>query len=234
MTDNNGIPHNDDTRAIPYVQTPESHIVGPPVPLTPQQPPKNRRTGVIIAVVVIVAAILVAGCVGILSLTADSAKKGLDDGLKAGTEQTVTPSADVTSEAPKDNVVKIGSPLVDERDGFKATYVLSKPEQKTADEFGIKPKRGVYLLVYMQASVQEGSDYICSCNLQFVGPDGTVYEENFSTFAGKDSITANDVGKGQKIAGWTSFDIPKKALTGGKIQLKPNMFEGDRVGFWKL
>lgn len=239
-------PNDDDTRAIPHIQTPDSYIIPGPPPAddpyvhyvqgeTPsQKPKKSRRTGIIIAVIVIVAAILVAGCIGILGALSNAAKKDADNGLTAGTEQTVTPSASATSEAPKDNVVKIGNPLVDKRDGFQATYVLSKPEQKTTDEYGLKPKLGVFLLVYMQASVQEGSDYICSCNLQFVGSDGTVYEEEFNTFAGKDSITANDVGKGQKIAGWTSFDVPKKAIKGGKIQLKPNMFDGDRVGYWAL
>lgn len=226
---------NDDTRPVPYVQTPESQIVGPPIPTYPQEPPKKKkRTGVIVAIVLIVLAVIVAGCVGVTSLLSDTGKKGLDDGLKAGTSQSASPSASATSEVPKDIEVKMGQPLIDKRDGFQATYVLSKPEQKTTDEFQLKPKRGVFFVVYMQASVSEGSDYICSCNLQFVGPDGTVYEENFSTFAGKPGINANDVGKGQKISGWTSFDVPKNAVKGGKIQLKPNMFEGDRVGYWIL
>jgi hypothetical protein len=233
-------PNNDDTRAIPYIQTPDSYVIpgpppdGPYVHQTPQEPTKKGKTGIIVAIVLIIAAIIVAGCIGLFSVIANSGKEGVKDGLNAGTEQTVTPSTSATSEAPKSDTVKIGKSLVDKRDGFQATYVLSKPEQKTTDEFGLKPKRGVFLLVYMQASVQEGSDYICSCNLQFVGPDGTVYEEEFNSFAGKDSITANDVGKGQKIAGWTSFDVPKAALKGGKIQLKPNMFDGDRVGYWAL
>lgn len=226
---------NDDTRPIPYVQTPESQIVGPPIPNYPQEPPKkSSKKGWIIGISIVLG--LIIACGGILAAIAnsDSGKQGVKDGLKAGTSQSATPSASATSEAPKDNEVKIGQPLVDKRDGFQATYVLSKPEQKTTDEFQLKPKRGIFFVVYMQASVTEGSDYICSCNLQFVGPDGTVYEENFSTFAGKPGINANDVGKGQKISGWTSFDVPKNAIKGGKIQLKPNMFVGDRVGYWIL
>lgn len=228
-------PEYDNNQHVPYVQGPDSHIVGPPMPLDPQEPPKkSRRTGIIIAIVVIVAAILVAGCVGIGALLSSTDKNEKDNGLKAGTEQVSTPSPSATSEAPRENVVKIGRPLVDKRDGFEATYVLSKPEQKTTDEFGLKPKRGVFVLVFLQVSVKEGSDYICSCNLQFVGPDGSVYEEEFSSFAGKDTMSANDVGHGQKVSGWTSFDVPKSALKGGKIQLKPNMFDGDRVGYWAL
>jgi hypothetical protein len=129
---------------------------------------------------------------------------------------------------------KVGETVAVSSSSAGIEYTITKTQQKQGGEFN-KAKNGTYLLGYLEIKVTKGNAYVCGCETSFIGPDGTVYEYTWALIDGYDELTAADVAAGQKVAGWVSFDVPKKALKGGKIQLKvTNFFSEDKYAYWAL
>lgn len=129
---------------------------------------------------------------------------------------------------------KIGQTITVTSDTTGINYTITKTKQETGGEFN-KAQRGVYLLGYLEIKVTKGNAFVCGCETSLVGPDGTVYEYTWALLEGYKELTGADVAAGQKVAGWVSFDVPKAALKGGKIQLKvTNLFTEDKYAYWTL
>lgn len=119
--------------------------------------------------------------------------------------------------------------------GLEIDYTVSKVEQKTVDKWGQKPDKGVYLLAFLKVEVNSGEDFICSCSISFIGPNGKVFEETFAEFKGHDEFKSVDVAAGQRADGWIVWDVPRSALKGGKIQLSLDNWASDNAyGYWTL
>lgn len=129
---------------------------------------------------------------------------------------------------------KIGQTITVTSDAAGIDYTITKTKQEAGGEFN-RAQRGVYLLGYLEVKVTKGNAFVCGCETSFIAADGTVYEYTVSLVAGYKELTGADVAAGQKVAGWVSFDVPKAALKGGKIQLKvTNLFTEDKYAYWTL
>ncbi|MFB6392707.1 DUF4352 domain-containing protein [Polymorphospora lycopeni] len=156
-----------------------------------------------------------------------------EGGAPAGAVASGEPNPD-TSEAPKTLEQKVGDTIEVSNDSQAIKYTVTKTQQKSGTQF-IKPDYGVYLLAYLEVNVTKGNTYVCSCELSFIGPDGTVYESTFTVLDGVQLFESADVAAGQKKAGWVPFDVPKNAVKGGKIQLKvTNFLSEDQYAYWVL
>lgn len=150
------------------------------------------------------------------------------------------PAAEPTTPAPlpppppADNTAAVGGTFtVTDSEGLEAEYTLTKTITKTRDEFGDRPKRGIFLLVHVRVVVKSESEFACSCSFQFVTTAGKVYEAHYATFSGYEEFASADLAGGQNSDGWIPFDVPKAALKGGRIGFKPNSFDGE-IAYWRL
>ncbi|MEV0396738.1 DUF4352 domain-containing protein [Polymorphospora rubra] len=190
---------------------------------------KNKLTLAGVAVLAVFA--LACGAGGIDSNVSGSSGDG---GAPAGANTEANPDTAATSEAPKTLEQKVGDTIEVSNDSLAARYTVTKTQQKSGTQFN-KPDHGVYLLAYLEVNVDKGNTYVCSCELAFIGPDGTVYESTFTILDGVTLFESADVAAGQKKAGWVPFDVPKNAIKGGKVQLQVRNFLGDdQYGYWVL
>lgn len=142
-------------------------------------------------------------------------------------------AADASEQAPVLEK-KVGETIAVTSESTGIEYTITKTAQKQGGEFN-KAKNGIYLLGYLEVKVTKGNSWVCGCETSFIGPDGTVYEYTWAMLDGYNELTSADVAAGQKVAGWVSFDVPKKAIKGGKIQLKvTNFFSEDKYAYWVL
>jgi hypothetical protein len=79
--------------------------------------------------------------------------------------------------------------------------------------------------------VKAGSQFVCPEDISFVAKDGTVYEAAITSHSGQ--FECADLHTGQRKAGLVVFDIPKAALSGGKIQIK-SFWDDQPYGYWTL
>jgi hypothetical protein len=130
---------------------------------------------------------------------------------------------------------KVGETLTVSNDATAVEYTLNKVEEKTSDQFGTKPEKGVYLLAYLTVKVTKGSAFVCSAELSFVSSDGKVSNESFGTFKNRPGFESAEVAAGQKTDGWVVFEVPKAEAKKGKIQLQvTNLLSDNEYGYWTL
>lgn len=85
-------PEYDNNQHVPYVQGPESHVVGPPMPPEPQAPKKSNKTrNVVLAVIFAITAFCLLGTV-IIALASNAGKQGIEDGKNAGSAPLAAPT----------------------------------------------------------------------------------------------------------------------------------------------
>lgn len=201
-------------------------------PSSTPTPPKKKSKAWIWISVAVVSVLVICGMLGAAVLFAadDAAKQaGLQDGIAAAE----SPVGEPTTETADQNVTaKVGETLTVTGDATEK-WTLVKTEQHARDEWGDKAGKGIYLALQMKVTVTDGSAFICSCSMQFIGPDNTVYDPTYRSIKNHDELPSTDTGNGQKVAGWVVFDLPKSALKGGRIQLKPNVWD-DVYGYWAL
>jgi hypothetical protein len=193
---------------------------------------KRSKTPWIIAGIVLL--VLIACGIGSCALFA----KGVNDAIEQGTPKVAASapaSGGTVPEATEDSrevTTKVGQSIQQSGDA-EAVWTVTKVEQRKIAQYDQKPERGVFLLAHVKVSVTEGSLFACGCSFQFVDAKGKVYEVTFNSFKGRDEITGNELAAGQNTDGWVAFDVPKAALTGGKIKLELNAFTGT-FGYWTL
>ncbi|MEV0397343.1 DUF4352 domain-containing protein [Polymorphospora rubra] len=192
---------------------------------------KNKLT--LAGVAVLAVFTLACGAGGIDSnVSGSSGDGGAPAGAVAGSEANADTAA--TSEAPKTLEQKVGDTIEVSNDSQAIKYTVTKTAQKSGSEYN-KPDNGVYLLAYLEVNVTKGNSFVCSCELAFIGPDGTVYDSTYAGVDGHKEFESTDIAAGQKKAGWVPFDIPKNAVKGGKIQLKvTNFLSEDQYAYWVL
>ncbi|WP_033338943.1 DUF4352 domain-containing protein [Catenuloplanes japonicus] len=156
-------------------------------------------------------------------------------GCGSGTSITGGAAAPAPTPSASPKSVEVGQPLSVSSDTLGATWTLSKPEIKTADDFDSKPEQGRYLLVHLKTEVTKGEAYVCSCDLSVVDAGGKVYEVGYGSFDGKPDYTTASLKAGQNTDGWVVFDVSKEAAESGKIQLRvTSLFENSAYGYWQL
>lgn len=145
------------------------------------------------------------------------------------------PDAAAGKQAAAPKAVKVGQKLNVNTDGLAATYTFSKVEQKTADQYGMKPDEGVYLVGYLRVDLTKGETFACSCELSLVQKDGKVREPAYASFKGKPEFESADLKAGQHADGWVAFEVPKGAVKGSKVQLKvAALFSDSEYGYWSV
>lgn len=118
----------------------------------------------------------------------------------------------------------------------ESEYTLTRTVTKTRDSLGERSARGVFLLAHVKVVVSSGSEYVCTCSFQFVTAAGKAYsdgEPRYPEFKGFEELPSDDVAGGQNVDGWVVFDVPKAAVTGGRVGFKPNAFGGE-VAYWSV
>lgn len=177
-----------------------------------------------------------AAIIGLAALAAVTIACGAGESTVSGSDTEADPPAAAESNTGTQQLTKkVGETLTVSNDSTAVNYTLAKVEQKASDSLGLKPNRGVYLLVQLNVQVTKGDAFVCSCELSFVAKDGTVSEETFASFDGRPTFQSADVAAGQKTSGWIIFDVPKAAVKGGKIQLKvTNLLADNEYAYWAL
>jgi hypothetical protein len=132
------------------------------------------------------------------------------------------------------HTAKVGETIVWDRRGFEAEWTIVSIEQKAVAEFNQRPTRGTFLLARLTVAQKQGSAFACACTLQFVAPNGRLYQPDFNTFADHERFQSQNVAAGQSLDGWVAFDVPVTAVTGGKIQWSPNLIDDGLRGYWVL
>jgi hypothetical protein len=221
-------PNNDDTRAIPYIQTPDSYVIpgpppeGPYVHHVPPVPQNSNRTRNIVLIVIAVVVLLCCSGLAIAALTSDSGKKGLEDGLneqggKAVAEQTTTPSSGTTPTPPKSEPVKeeistynmkIPSSLDVTNTSGTLRVTVSKVQSKTSCGNGLRAK-GKYLIFSVKTQVLSGTGDVNPLYFTFVDSKGETQNAFSGLFAdcGSQLGSGNNLRKGSVRSGVVVFDL---------------------------
>jgi methionine-rich copper-binding protein CopC len=139
-----------------------------------------------------------------------------------------------TTTAKVGQTVTLTNKLLDEKTAIEVTVAKPKQYAKEPGEFGSKPEKGVFLVVDVTVVCKEGTYSANPFNFKFVAKDGTASEGAF-TASFKPALNATDLSAGQKVAGKIVFDIPKAALTSGKIQIDGVGLDYDKpAAYWAL
>lgn len=136
--------------------------------------------------------------------------------------------------ADRTHTAKVGETIVWDHRGFEAEWTIVSTEQKAVAEFNQRPTRGTFLLAHLTVAQKQGSTFACACTLQFVAPNGRLYQPDFNTFANHERFQSQNVAAGQSLDGWVTFDVPAAAVKGGKIQWSPNLIDDGLRGYWVL
>ncbi|GAA1601933.1 DUF4352 domain-containing protein [Catellatospora bangladeshensis] len=135
---------------------------------------------------------------------------------------------------------KVGQTVTLTRDGLgeksvvEVTVANAKQHSKEPGEYGSKPEHGVFLVLDVTVVCKDGTYHANPFNFKFVAKDGTVSEGAFSV-GFKPDLNATDLSSGQKVAGKIVFDVPKAAITGGRIQIDGMGFDYDKpAAYWAL
>lgn len=132
---------------------------------------------------------------------------------------------------------KVGGTLTVNASGQTSTWKLETVEQRTADQYGMKPDNGgQWVLVEVSVKVGDGREvYVCSCDLSLISKSGKVYETGFASFKSRPDLTGATVAPGQNADGWVTFGVAKKDLAGARLQLKQSaVFDDTAFGYWTL
>ena len=116
--------------------------------------------------------------------------------------------------------VKVGQQIKVDSESLAATYTLSDAQTRATSQYGGQAENGIYLLAHLRIDVAKGETYACACELSLVQADGKVRDSTFASFSGKEDFQPVQLKGGQHQDGWVTWDLPKAALKGAKVQLK--------------
>ncbi|MFC7483021.1 DUF4352 domain-containing protein [Luedemannella flava] len=122
--------------------------------------------------------------------------------------------------------------------GDKTTVeiTVANPKQFAVEpgDFGSKPDHGVFVVFNVTVVCKQGTYSANPFNFKFVAKDGTV-SEGALTVNFKPALNATDLSSGQKVAGKIVFDVPKAAISGGKVQVDGVGLDFDKpAAYWAL
>lgn len=144
---------------------------------------------------------------------------------------TPVPSAAGSVAAAKiGDAITLSGGLGDNR--ISVTAKAAKKSSAAPDAGWIKPKKGAFLAVTVEIAVVKGKTYACSCDFAVVAADGSLYEPVWPAGFNQalQSVTLN---VGEKASGVVVFDLPGEAVTGARVQLRPD-WANDVRGTWQL
>jgi Domain of unknown function (DUF4352) len=159
-----------------------------------------------------------------------------DTSVKGGAGEQVqsAPAEKATATAKVGQTVTLTNKLLDEKTAIDVTVAKPKQYAKEPGEFGSKPEKGVFLVLDVTVVSKEGTYGANPFNFKFVAKDGTASEIAIAV-AFKPQLDATDLSAGQKVAGKIVFDVPKSALTGGRVQIDGVGLDYDKpAAYWTL
>jgi hypothetical protein len=168
--------------------------------------------------------VLIAAAVGVFAVAGVSAcgtgtttsKASDSSDSSSASVETVKEQGPTTAKVGK--TIELSSDLLGEKTAASVTVANPKTYTVEPGEYGSKPEKGVYLVVDVAVVGKEGAYNANPYNFKFVAADGSVTEQAFvSNF--KPALNSVDLNAGQKTNGKMAFDVPKSAITGGKIQI---------------
>ena len=159
-----------------------------------------------------------------------------DSSVKGGEGQQIDSAAPekTTTTAKVGQTITLTNKLLDEKTAIEVTVAKPKQYTKEPGEFGSKPDKGVFLVLDVTVVCKEGTYSANPFNFKFVAKDGTASEIAI-TVAFKPQLDATDLSAGQKVTGKIAFDIPKSAITGGRVQIDGVGLDYDKpAAYWAL
>lgn len=160
---------------------------------------------------------------------------GTNSSVSSGKGQKVGAASEkATTTAKVGQTVTLSNSLLSDKTTIAVT--LANPKQYTREpgEFGSKPEKGVFLTVDVTAVCKEGSYDVNPLNFKFVAKDGTA-SDYAPTLGFKPVLDATSISAGQKVSGKLVFDIPKSAVSGGRIQIDGVGLDFDKpAAYWAL
>lgn len=173
----------------------------------------------------------------------------LATGLACASGPTATtggdgPSAPVSvAPAPSPAVYRVGQVVhmaeefLGEVTKYDLTVTAAKVYAKEPGTYGSKPRNGEFLVLTVSVVVSDvaadDTTYVSDSDFKFVSPDGMVYDSGWTSGFG-DTLSANELRKGQKAMGKVVFDLPKGLWKTGQVQYAANTFDDQATCFWKL
>jgi len=145
-----------------------------------------------------------------------------------------TAAAQKATTAKVGQTVTLSSDVLDDKTVIAVTVANAKQYSKEPGEFGSKPEHGVFLVLNVTVVCKEGTYSANPFNFKFVAKDGTV-SEGAITGGFDPQMDLTDLAAGQKVAGKIVFDVPKAAVTSGRIQIDGISLDFDKpAAYWTL
>jgi hypothetical protein len=160
---------------------------------------------------------------------------GTDSSVSGGKGQKVESAASekTTTTAKVGQTVTLSNTLFDNKTVIQVTLANPKQYIKEPGEFGGKPEKGIYLVLDATVVCKEGTYDANPFNFKFVAKDGTASEVTYAEF--KPALNATSLSAGQKVSGKIVFDIPKTAVSGGRVQIDGVGLDYDKpAAYWAL
>ncbi|BCJ77439.1 hypothetical protein CS0771_69830 [Catellatospora sp. IY07-71] len=159
--------------------------------------------------------------------TSSSVGGGEGPGVEAAPEPT-------TAVGKLGQTITLTSELLGDKTVVEVAVSNAKQHTKEPGSFGSKPEKGVFLALDVTVVCKQGTYHANPFNFKFVAKDGTVSELAL-TIGFKPELDAVDLSAGQKTSGKIVFDVPKAALTGGRIQIDGVGLDMDKpAAYWAL
>ncbi len=156
--------------------------------------------------------------------------------VSGGKGQTVdsAPPTRSTTTAKVGQTVTLTNDLAGDKTTVNVTVASPKQYSKEPGDFGSTPEHGLYLVLDVTVVCKQGTYSANPFNFKFVAKDGTV-SEGAMTVSFTPALNATDLSAGQKVAGKIAYDIPKTALSGGRVQIDGIGLDYDQpAAFWAL
>jgi hypothetical protein len=174
----------------------------------------------------------------VITIACSSSGSGGTSASKNGGGSGDQPAATATEQSPKTLTAKIGEKvtLSNELLGEKTIVdvTVANPKQYTKDGDFLKPEHGIFLVFDVTVVCQEGTYSANPYGFKFVGGDGSAFDGAL-TISFKPTLSVVNLNKGQKTSGKISFDVPKEALNGGKVQIDGIGLDYDEpAAYWAL
>jgi len=200
----------------------------------PSAPPKKSNKTILI-VVAVAAVLALLCCVGGVAMIIAAGNRAADNLEKSLPTPRVTNAAPGGASRPADKGenfnLKPGTILSvsDDEGTINITVTRFATETKGCREYAPEPKKGMYLVAHVTATVIEGTASINPFNFEWVASDGTTSSGLASVLSGcGDTLTSgNELRVGSKRAGTVVFDVADK---NGTMEYQHNF---KSFGSWK-
>ncbi|GAA1414285.1 DUF4352 domain-containing protein [Catellatospora coxensis] len=181
-------------------------------------------------------AVAFAAALTTLTMLACGAGAGDTSSAVSGSEGTNVEAAPepTTAIGKVGQTITLTSELLGDKTVVEVAVTGPKQHTKEPGSFGSKPEKGIFLALDVTVVCKQGTYHANPFNFKFVAVDGTVFEQAF-TIGFKPELHAVDLATGQKTAGKIVFDVPKAAISGGRVQIDGIGLDSNKpAAYWAL